>query len=143
MDKGTTISTSTEDVNVTIKPSYFNAKPSYFWKANNDKSKTIITDGIEQNRILQEAINQKEDVVNHPKHYTSLIFPEVIDMMTTFFTKDEVLAFCKLNAFKYRMRCGNKNVDTIAEDIAKAMWYETKYKELTTVKLNPKQIIKG
>jgi hypothetical protein len=95
-------------------------------------------------QIMEEDLFQKDDI-NHPKHYNSDVFPQTIDMMLQLFTKDEVMAFCKLNSFKYRMRCGHKfNTDDeiistevyneiIQKDIKKAMWYENMYKELNTL----------
>ena len=103
---------------------------------------------------MEEKLFQKDDV-NHPKHYNSEVFPQVIDMMLKTFSKVDVLAFCKLNSFKYRMRVGHKfNTDaemipiheyneTIVKDIKKAIWYENKYNELNQVESNVKQIIKG
>jgi Protein of unknwon function (DUF3310) len=88
--------------------------------------------------ITEEKLLQKDDV-NHPKHYNSDVFPQVIDMMLKTFSKIEVLAFCKLNSFKYRMRAGIKDSNKIEEDIKKAIWYENKFSELN----NAKQIIKG
>lgn len=64
-----------------------------------------------------------------PSHYRDGVFPEVIEMMKDLFTKEEVLAFCKLNSFKYRMRAGLKS-DNIEVDIKKAIFYENYYKTL-------------
>ena len=96
---------------------------------------------LNQNEPTSESIT--EDVINHPKHYNSDVFPQVIDMMLKSFTKDEVLAFCKLNSFKYRMRAGVKDATKIEQDINKAIWYENKFKELNQIDTNLKQIIKG
>lgn len=63
-------------------------------------------------------------MVNHPNHYNDFDV-EVIDMMERIWGKQEVAAFCKLNAFKYRMRAGLKN-DAL-EDLKKANWYINKY----------------
>lgn len=67
--------------------------------------------------------------VNHPSHYNQQGI-EVIDLMLKSFGRQAVLDFCLLNAFKYRMRAGYKG--DAHEDIAKAMWYEAKIKELNT-----------
>lgn len=96
----------------------------------------------EIDNIIEEKLLTKDDV-NHPKHYNSEVFPQVIDMMLTTFSKDDVLAFCKLNSFKYRMRAGIKDSNKIEEDIKKAIWYENKYKELNQIESNVKQILKG
>jgi len=51
---------------------------------------------------------------------------ECIDAMVKLFGKEEVRSFCKLNAFKYRWRAGDKGDEK--EDIDKAKCYE-KYME--------------
>lgn len=38
------------------------------------------------------------------------------------------MAYCLLNAFKYRMRLGHK--DDISQDLAKEQWYLAKAQEL-------------
>lgn len=65
--------------------------------------------------------------VNHPAHYNQ--YPiEIIDMMIIMFGKEATFYFCLLNAFKYRMRAGNKL--NLEEDLAKEQWYLEKAKEL-------------
>lgn len=78
------------------------------------------------------------DNINHPAHYTQGGI-ECIDAMVAAFGKEEVRAFCKVNAFKYLWRSEGKNK---AEDIAKARWYLDKWLELwafdtADVKLKP------
>ena len=65
--------------------------------------------------------------VNHPQHYKTYDV-ETIDMMIRIWGTQETISFCKLNAFKYRMRAGHK--DNAEQDIKKALWYENKLKEL-------------
>jgi hypothetical protein len=65
--------------------------------------------------------------VDHPNHYNQQD-KEVIDMMLDIYGEEDVIAFCRLNAFKYRMRAGHKGDAT--QDIEKALWYETKINEL-------------
>ena len=60
--------------------------------------------------------------IHHPKHYTTLDGEQVIDLMRKLYGQEAVYHFCKLNAFKYRMRAGLKGDP--ATDIAKAIWYE-------------------
>lgn len=67
--------------------------------------------------------------VNHPQHYNNYDV-EVIDMMERIFGKEETAIFCKLNAFKYRQRMGNKPGQDITKDLAKERWYLNKKKEL-------------
>lgn len=59
----------------------------------------------------------KEDLVNHPKHYTE--HPSGIETITI----TEHMNFCRGNAIKYIMRAGLKNKDTEVEDLQKAVWY--------------------
>ncbi|AXQ61312.1 thymidylate kinase [Streptomyces phage LibertyBell] len=56
------------------------------------------------------------DVINHPKHYTSYRGVEVIDLT-------EQMNFNRGNAVKYIARAGLKNPDTEVEDLQKALWY--------------------
>ena len=51
-------------------------------------------------------------------------------MMLRIWGVKETISFCKLNAFKYRMRAGHK--DNAQQDIDKALWYENKMKELSS-----------
>ena len=78
----------------------------------------------EKNRIRGKEITEK---VNHPSHYNREGAMECIDEMLLFFTKEEVLSFCKLNAYKYRYRAADKNGK---EDLKKSDWYVQKYKEI-------------
>ena len=66
---------------------------------------------------MEQAIPRKDDEqVNHPVHYNQ--YPiEIIDMMIIMFGKEATFHFCLLNAFKYRMRAGNKL--NLEEDLAK------------------------
>lgn len=65
--------------------------------------------------------------VNHPKHYNQGNI-ECIDAMVAAYGKEDVMAFCKCNAFKYIWRFKDKNN---IEDIKKAQWYQNKYIELS------------
>ena len=73
----------------------------------------------------------KYEEVNHPLHYNAYDV-EVIDMMEKVFGKEETAIFCKLNAFKYRMRAGNKPGQSADKDLNKERWYLQKKKELAT-----------
>ena len=59
----------------------------------------------------------KNDVVNHPSHYTDGNI-EVIE-----YIEDKQLGFCLGNAIKYISRAGKKNKDKEIEDLEKAVWY--------------------
>lgn len=81
----------------------------------------------EFNNVCANATKPVHDAVDHPSHYEREGAIECIDEMQLLFTKEEVMAFCKLNAWKYRYRAADKNG---IEDIKKSDWYIRKYKEL-------------
>ena len=58
-------------------------------------------------------------MVSHPSHYKGKV--ECITAMEIEFTKEEVAAFCKLNAYKYLWRKDEKGKPE--EDAKKAIWY--------------------
>lgn len=62
----------------------------------------------------------KDNSVDHPSHYNDYDV-EVIEMMRRIWGDDAVKTFCKLNAFKYRMRAGHK--DDLEQDLKKEQWY--------------------
>lgn len=66
-----------------------------------------------------ELQQNKADNVNEPAHYTDSKY-ECIDEMVLLFGVEQVKAFCRCNAWKYRHRANLKNG---AEDIAKADKY--------------------
>jgi hypothetical protein len=73
------------------------------------------------------------DEIN-PSHYkSSHESKQVWEMMFDCFGKEKFLAFCELNAFKYRMRAGKKPTSDASDDIKKALWYETRIEEMRTV----------
>ena len=74
---------------------------------------------IQAERDKNEILDQSDNV-NHPSHYKQGNI-ECIDAMRQQFTKEEVVAFCKLNAFKYLWRANHKG--THQQDIDKAEWY--------------------
>lgn len=73
--------------------------------------------------------NSKYDVVDNPKHYNGSKY-QCIDVMQDTYGKDAILAFCKLNAFKYIYRAEKKNG---IEDMKKAVWYLNKYIDLNSL----------
>lgn len=72
---------------------------------------------------------EKYEYVNHPKHYNKYDV-EVIDMIERIFGKKETAIFCKITAYRYRMRMGEKPDNPIEQDIAKENWYLNKYHSL-------------
>lgn len=75
-------------------------------------------------QTLQKALDavQKEDMVNHPPHYTQGKI-EVID-----FIEDQQFPYHLGNVIKYISRAGRKG-DKL-EDLKKAQWYLARYIEL-------------
>lgn len=75
--------------------------------------------------ITQNTNEEKPDMVNHPKHYTSgTLGIEVIDTMEMCSTEEEFMGYLRCNALKYISRFENKNG---LEDVKKCAWYVKKY----------------
>ena len=100
------------------------AMPDYKGKTEDMEVWSVDKD-IEIEKTLNEL--RKMDAVNHPSHYTQGGI-ECIDAMESAFGKEAVSNFCICNAFKYVWRTKQKNG---IEDVDKAVWYLTKYKELS------------
>ena len=75
-----------------------------------------------------EPPSTPQERVSHPPHYQGKY--ECIDLMRAMFGDKAVFDFCKCNAFKYRFRAGKKDGSPMAEDIAKAEFYEDYMMEL-------------
>ena len=75
-----------------------------------------------QLRTLEVVKSGEKEQVNHPDHYNDYDV-EVIEMMRRIFGLEATLNFCKLNAFKYRMRAGHKDGNTLEQDLKKERWY--------------------
>lgn len=87
---------------------------------------------------LLEETKQDYEMVNHPKHYNNYDV-EVVDMMEKIWGTKATMDWCKMTAYKYRMRMGTKpgeNDSTEAmkakllEDFNKEQWYLKKAEEL-------------
>ena len=52
------------------------------------------------------------------------------EMMVKIWGNDAFVTFCELNAFKYRMRIGNKPGQSAEKELGKIKWYEDKIKEI-------------
>ena len=63
------------------------------------------------------TMNEKNDAVNHPSHYTRGKI-ECID-----YIQDQQLNFCRGNAIKYIVRAGVKDPEKEIEDLKKAIFY--------------------
>ena len=80
-----------------------------------------------------DTLTSVYEEVNHPDHY-NVYDVEVVDMMERIFGIEETMSWCKLNAFKYRMRAGEKPTSTVEKDLKKEKWCLNKYKELKSKK---------
>lgn len=80
--------------------------------------------------ILKKAEKQMKeyDYIN-PNHYKQGS-KEVIEMMQDIWGKEKLIAYCEMNAFKYRMRAGLKPEQSVQRDLEKAKWYEDKANRL-------------
>lgn len=74
-------------------------------------------------------MNIKADMVNHPSHYADSCSMECFDVMKIAFGIDNVIAHCKITAFKYLWRHKHKGNE---EDVRKALWYINKANELVS-----------
>lgn len=70
-----------------------------------------------EEEVMRTQLSEvKEDVVNHPSHYTFYQGLEVIDLT-------EQMNFNRGNAVKHIARAGLKNKNKEIEDLEKAAWY--------------------
>jgi hypothetical protein len=72
---------------------------------------------------------QPYDNQGNAEHYKKTRI-ETIDMMISIWGKDAVMKHCEMTAFKYRMRIGHKEGQSVEQELKKANWYEAKAKEL-------------
>lgn len=80
------------------------------------------------------------EMVNHPSHYNEYDV-EVIDMIERIWGTDDAAKWCKITAYKYRMRLGKKPETPIEQDLAKEEWYLNKAEELKNKPANEKIVI--
>lgn len=78
---------------------------------------------------LESEYKASNDEVNSPNHYNATSV-EVWEMMLAIWGKEKFIAFCEMNAFKYRMRLGLKDAKSPLTDLDKAKWYEGKAADL-------------
>ena len=81
---------------------------------------------------MQDISHAKYDHIN-PSHYQQFS-QETIDMMIKIWGRDFVAAYCEINAFKYKIRMGEKPDQPIERDLEKAKWYLDKAKKLREAK---------
>lgn len=77
------------------------------------------------------------DYVNHPPHYTSRPM-ECIDEMLVEFGEKAVFDFCRVTAWKYRHRAGQKG--PVKEDLEKSDWYIKKAAEIKLGRKYPHEL---
>ena len=97
---------------------------------------------------MKKALGLNEDTqsrthyeeVNHPQHYNNYDV-EVVDMMEKIWGTKATMEWCKMTAYKYRMRMGTKPAEDdtreamqkkLMEDFNKEQWYLAKAKELSS-----------
>ena len=112
----------------------FNTVVQLYEKLNNNTNGTLlstITNNTDNNNTDNNntVTNDNYEQVNHPSHYNNY-GKEVIDMMESIWGTEKLIAFCEMNAFKYRMRMGTKPDNPIQQDIEKEKWYLNKAKQL-------------
>ena len=67
--------------------------------------------------------HKKKEQVNHPAHYQKN-GKECIEVMEEKYGPMVVYNFCICNAFKYEWRAGQKDGNSVEQDLAKAKWYK-------------------
>lgn len=81
-----------------------------------------------------EGQGRGASAINHPSHYQGKV--ECIDAMLSLFGEDAVEHFCRINAFKYLWRAGEKEGNSKEQDEAKARWYLAKLHEIVKKRNN-------
>jgi len=62
------------------------------------------------------------EYVNSPDHYNDFS-KEAWQMMLDIWGEEKFVAFCEMNAFKYKIRLGSKPNEPVERDLEKARWY--------------------
>lgn len=114
-------SLKTRDVSSETRKELESDKTSYIEEQMRELSRKPLHDAETIARAL-EKVNNQSDKVNHPSHY-NVHKHECIDEMIAVFGVEDVKAFCRLNAWKYRYRLGAKDGEEKEKDLAKADWH--------------------
>jgi hypothetical protein len=116
------------------KPPIVDGNCEYFWGEGGSFSfSSTWYDGDKGDEQEERPVKQNEkpgdyDSIN-PSHYK--FFPkEVYEIMIFVWGVEKYVAFCEMNAFKYRMRAGTKPGQPAERDLEKAKWYEDMAKKL-------------
>lgn len=116
------------------KPPIVDGNCEYFWGEGGSFSfSSTWYDGDKGDEQEERPEKQDEKPSNYdsinPSHYKS--FPkEVYEIMIFVWGVEKYVAFCEMNAFKYRMRAGTKPGQPADRDLEKAKWYEDMAKKL-------------
>ena len=79
---------------------------------------------------MAEFITEK---ISHPTHYNIKGKRECIVAIREDYGDFVAAVFCLTNAYKYLYRAGNKQGESVDDDIAKARWYFDYHKKLSYV----------
>ena len=95
-----------------------------------DFEQEVINEIDRKSQIIDKEMekNKNYDYIN-PNHYKQGS-KEVIEMMQDIWGKEKLIAYCEMNAFKYRMRAGLKPEQSVQRDLEKAKWYSDKANRL-------------
>ena len=74
-----------------------------------------------------------DNKISHPKHYNIKGKRECIVAIREDYGDFVAAIFCLTNAYKYLYRAGNKQGESVEDDIAKARWYFDYHKKLSYV----------
>ena len=105
---------------------------------NSNIHKTKADKLAEDVRKVLDNAKQNYEMVNHTKHYNNYDV-EVVDMMEKIWGTKATMEWCKMTAYKYRMRMGTKPGENdspeamknkLLEDFNKEQWYLKKADEL-------------
>lgn len=97
---------------------------------------------IDEPKKCMESAKPSCDIVSHPCHYNAHA-KECIVEMYILFGLDKFIAFCQMNAWKYRYRAGNKANNSADQDNAKAdryIEYARRAREVDYWTLDPKRL---
>lgn len=94
-------------------------KDNYTINPLTDNKDNVISNNSSQ---VEENGETRYEMVEHPKHYNKYDV-ECIEMMRRIWGDDAVAIWCKLTAFKYRMRLGEKPGNSIKQDLNKEKYY--------------------
>ncbi len=108
------------------------------WLEYIKKSKELIDNYHSSDNGSYNNNKTSYEMVNHPQHYNNYDV-EVVDMMEKIWGTKATMEWCKMTAYKYRMRMGTKPgkndspeamKNKLLEDFNKEQWYLKKANEL-------------